>query len=692
MSDTDLFFRLSDDKLRRRALWAGAALSLSLLMPYEIIEDQPQFLWQLFGELPTSGVVAAVVEVLAGVTIIAARYLVKDAVAFAMTVLAAMFGAFVCNRVGTDASAWGLLPLPQSFASRATLALVAIAFTAAGTSVAHRAYLRRTSRLLIYGAIGIAAMFYLWPGRGRAPALLIYDHLCVVADLPGFRFQIGALTMAAVALWPALTTLSGLIYVRRPPASSMSLLPMATLFGFPLILMMMLFAWFARSNPGSALYAAMGAALEITAVLVLLSGALEVLAVEPERTPIARRAAALCSAALVVITASMWWVALPPEKGLRWEVGATKPAADVLFRDAVAGWSRARGRWHARVRRGVGAARARAELRERSVALVASARDIDPALAEALEEMVAVGERTEISSRAWYAAVGRVNEACRQSGLPYYLDPSVRVKRTKDGLSHHVSTTSFVVVRARRFEVDTEIFGTLHVRGLRGRSGEHRIGLLGLSRDVQPYALVAMEAAAEHTQTLTEMVQRNTPRCGRTFEEATDAIFARCGTLLSEMVATGGLHEAVVAKVERHELQHQIDGPLLPLATGVLAKLGGYADDAQERANRELSAFLAQLTARSSLVHVGLIDPLRFALLDDRGTYHHAAVLMFEALGRRSIRGPSGRVDAAHLSPVFAELADMSADTLRERAATAWEAAFGEELAPVELLDTSPDP
>jgi hypothetical protein len=704
VSETELFFRLSEDKLRRRATWAGAALSLSLLMPYEIIDDQPQFLWQLFGELPASAVVAAVAEVVAGLLIIAARYLVRDAVPFAMTVLAAMFGAFICSRIGADASAWGLLPLPRSFAARATLALIAMAGTAAGTSLAYRERSRRASTVFIVGSIVVALLFYSWPGRGRAPAMLIAQHLSVLGDLPGFRFQLGTLTLGVVALWPAIITLSGLYYVRRPPQSaSTSLLPIVALFGFPLILMMLLFAWYARTNPGAALFPALGAALEITAVLALTSGAFEMLGqgvlseVPPmsRRTPEStiKRAARICSGALIALTIGMWWISRPPDKGVRWELGEASPEADELFGERVVKWSRARWNWHVSVQRD-SAAKSLENMREQGRALVDAAEPVDAGLAAALAEMIATGERLDASSRGWYRAVAHVNAASRDARLPYYLDPEVSIRKSSDGLIRQFAAHTYRVVRARRFDVDGEAFSTLHVRRLRKRRGGHRAALLGLSRDVQPFALVVVEANAEHLLELRQLAGDGdrTPRCGRTFEEEGDAILARCGSLLVDVLAEPTVNEAVTAKVERHELQHQIDGPLLPMATSVLEKLGGYADAAQERVNRELSAYLAQLTSQQSPVHVGLVVPLRFVLLHNRGTYHHAAVLMFEALGGRRIRDARGRIQTSLLAPVFEELVALSEQALRERAADAWERLFDDELPPVVFLDEQHSP
>lgn len=698
-SAAELFYRLSEDKLRKRSLWAGAALSLSLVMPYEIIEEQPQFLWQLFAELPPSGIVAALAEIVMGWLIVVARFKVRDASAFALVVITAMLGAFVCNKLGSDASTWGLLPLPVSFASRATLALIAMSATAAGTSLAHRRHSRVASTGLIVIGVLVMLVFYSWPGRGRAPGLGIVDNLRVVGDLPGFRFQLGAITLLVVALWPAFVTLLGLVYVRRPPTSAATLLPFVALFGFPLIVMMLLFARFARTNPGSALFAAMGAAVEITAVLALVSAALEMLGEglagrlpRSSQKPV-RRAANVCSVAFFTLGVGMWWLARPPDKGVAWELGEASREADALFGERVLAWSRARWAWDTSVRRGP-SARALVTMRERGKRVLAEAEPIDAGLAHALGAMIDTGQRLDASSRAFYRAVGDVNAACRAAKLPYYLDPEVSVHKTKDGLWRRFAVDPFRVVRARRFDVDGETYGTLHVRGFGERRGGHRVGLLGLSRDVQPFALVAVEASARHLDELSQMAGPDvaTPRCGRTFETNGDAVLARCGALLAEMLAAPTLTDALAGQVERHELQHQIDGPLLPLAPSVMEKLAGHADAAQARVNRELSAYVAQLTSPTSPVHVGLIVPLRFALLDTRGVYHHAAVLLFEGMGARRVRTARGRVDPALLASVFDELTALDEAALRARAQKTWAALFHDDLAEVRLLDESSAP
>ena len=51
----------------------------------------------------------------------------------------------------------------------------------------------------------------------------------------------------------------------------------------------------------------------------------------------------------------------------------------------------------------------------------------------------------------------------------------------------------------------------------------------------------------------------------------------------------------LLALTQRHELQHQIDGPHLPEASAVLNEMRSYSDEAVDEVNRELSAYLSEL-------------------------------------------------------------------------------------------------
>ncbi len=696
MSEAELFYRLSEDRLRQRALWAGGAIALSVLMPYEVIDNQPQFIWQLFAELPPSGVIAGLMPLATGAVIIAARRWCARSASLAIAVIAALCAHAVVHRLGADASAWGLLPLPASFMGRTGLALAALGATAAGANLAFRPATRAPSRWLLIGALLCALVFYLLPGRGEAPGTMVWRMLAVLGDMPTLRFQLGILTVAVVALWPAILALIGLWHLRRPPARSFSGISMAALFGFPLILMMLLFSWYVRSSPGSALFGAFGAALEISAVLALFAAAAEALGDAvfsgerdvpmPDGWP-AKKTAALAGAAVIAVAGLQWWLARPPDKGVAWTLSAATADGDRLFGELVVSWSDARYVWDRQVREDSSASLL-LEVKKRGRDMVEAGQAIDPALGAALDALASAAWRLDTSSRAWYRLVADVNGAARDASLPYYLDPQVSIRKTKDGLERSFVVDSYRVEQVHRWQVDGAPHATLFVRGFGTLRGGHALGLLGFSRDVQRFALVVVEAGEAHVAELLAMAAADPPRCGEAFDSDADRVSLRCGEQLGAMVSdVGRATDAVLAKVERHELQHQIDGPLLRIARPVLRKLAGYADETQERVNRELSAYVAQLSADSPLPKLGLVIPLRFALLQDRGIYHHAAVLMFEAMAGTEIRDARGRVQPARLGEVFDGLMALDDDALRARAAEVWQELFGDPLPRVERMD-----
>ena len=691
MSESELFYRLSEDRLRRRCLWAGGAIAASVLLPYEVIDNQPQFLWQLFDELPLSGVIAGLGPLICGAVIIAARSLTKRASSLAIIVLCALTASALSHKLGADASAWGLLPLPKSFTGSAGLALVALALVAAGSNLAFRPATRKVSRALIYTSIVAALAFYAWPGRGEAPGVTVLRSLSVIGDVPTFRFQLGLITLAIVALWPALMALFGLIYIWRPPTRSFSGMSMAALAGFPLILMMLLFSWYVRASPGSALFGAFGAALEISAVLSLIAAAAETLGealFSGEEIPMPEgwspvKMLAASGVLLSLVAALQWWLSRPPEKGITWTLSTPTESGDKLFGELVVAWSDARWVWDRRVRRDSSATEL-LEVKKHGRDMVVAGEAIDTEVGAALKELSRAAYRLDTSSRGWYRLVGNVNAACRQSGVPYYLDPRVTLYKTADGLRRSFVVDSYRVEKVQRWGVDGVPHATLHVRGFGTLRAGHRLGLLGFSRDNQPFALVVMDSGDAHLKDLQKMASSDPPACGEGFDNARTLASLRCGEVLAGLMDNA--QAAVIADVERHELQHQIDGPLLTIARPVLRKLAGYTDDAQDRVNRELSAYVAQITVQGADNKLGLILPFRFALLDDRGTYHHAAVLMFEALGERSIRNARGDVDPPKLVEVFDALIALSSDGLRARAAEAWEDLFGDPLPDVKPL------
>ncbi|MCA9618667.1 MAG: hypothetical protein KC731_06590 [Myxococcales bacterium] len=690
MSDGELFYRLSAERLRSRCRIGGLILALGLVWPYEVVDEQPQLLWQIFYKLPPSAVIAAVAPALVGITLVVLERILKRTTSLAVVTLTSLVGLALLRRIGADAAAWELLPLPASLVDRAGLALLALAATAAGSNLSHREATRPSARVLLLLGFAAAVVFYAWPGRGEAVGLTVTRALASLGDMPTFRHQLGLLTLGTVALLPALVSTAGLLHLRRPAPRPLATLGLVALFGMPLLLVMLLFAWYLRASPGAAFFGAFGAALEISAALGLLAAALEVLGRSNDRaegeTP--HRRVVLGSAAVAAtLLAAQVWLARPPDKGVQWTLGAPTAAADQLFGEHIPAWSEARRRWERRLEVANGASEL-LDVKRRAAAMAEAGAGVDPRLAQAVGALGRAAYEPDISARRWYRLVAEVNGAVRTSGLPYYLDPQISIAKTGEGLRRHFVVDSYRVERVRRWSADGAEVAALFVRGFAARQAGHRVGaLLGFSRDRQRFALVVLDAGEQHREELEAMASADPPNCGDALGPEERAASLVCGRALAAMVARGSLGEVALAGVERHELQHQLDGPLLPLASVVRKKLAGYAAEAQDRTNRELSAYLAELTSPTGPVALGLVVPFRFALLQRRGTYHHAAVLLFEALAQRRVRDAGRHVDPTTLGEVFQELADEGDEALRRRAAEAWARLYGRDLPALELID-----
>src|SRR5262249_16278730 len=154
-----------------------------------------------------------------------------------------------------------------------------------------------------------------------------------------------------------------------------------------------------------------------------------------------------------------------------------------------------------------------------------------------------------------------------------------------EGLKRRFVVHAYELEAIHRWRVDDRPFATLIVRGLGSRRASHF--RLGFSRDMDPFALVVADEVQTYGDDLDKDAGRDA-RCGVPLQgdSEIDAALAGCGQALEIARARvdAGLRDAVLASTERHELQHQIDGPHLPLAPAVAELLAGYAKASQDRA------------------------------------------------------------------------------------------------------------
>ena len=702
--ERELFFGMAAERLRRHCRWAAVVLALSFAIPYEHVDGVPQFLWQILGELPPAAILAAFSTTVAGIAIFVATFVVKRPSTLALVVLAALAAGWLLEQLGADRAAWDVLPLPESLTDRPLAMLLGLASVGAGMNLAFKPHTRRAGRITLVAAAVLIAAFYLWPAQGEAPVTTLFRLVLLLPALPGFRYVLGYSLILLVATFPAFIALLGLFVALSPPVREPRLMSRVATFGFPALLGFFVFRSLLLTFGDSSLPATVGGVALLAALLGALSASLEVLIEvsvlrghEPGTgpAPIARFAA-IAGASVILLSLAQWVLARPPEKGVEWKLSPTTPAGDAAFGQPLETWSRVRLRWDDRVR-DASSASEMVELKAAERDVKQRARALDPKVSAAVTALLAESQDLDLAGRRWFRLVADVNEANRVAGLPYYVDPSVIMYQTEDGLRRRFSVHGYRIERVRPVRVGSESFATLHVKRL--GAARHGHGRLGFSRDLQPFALVVLDEIEPVEKELVQIAELDPPTCAapgsaldlRSLLEPGVAVMSigaiahekpmlECGRALADFVKKdrAALLPALIAHTERHELQHQIDGPHLPLSEAVLDRMGGYAPQAQELVNRELSAYVAELTAADAPPKLGLLTLLRFVRARRGSALHHISVLAVEALVDR---------EDTDLDAAFSELFALDDESLRKRAAEAWERLYDTDLPALERVE-----
>lgn len=699
---TSLFYALSAARLRSRAQWAALVLVFSILLPYEVIDGTPQWSWQIFGELPLAAVIAAIAPTLAGIAILLSRRFTERSTSLGFAVLASLATAAAAIKIGADAAAWDVLRLPSSFTERPTFAVLAMALAGAAANLTFKAHARKASRWLFAAAGAAAAVWYLWPARGEAPLTTLFRAFRHIDDLPNVRYQIGLVTIALFVLWPLFVVLFSLVHLKWPARGEQSIAGLFATFGMPAWIVFLVYRAVIMAAAQVEAITMLGAAALLAAVLALLTASCEVLVdaiTSPpqiegnEMSGVASQeapgltwkhalAASIGASALVLVAQTI--LALPPKKGVEWKLNPPTRDAEKLFAELVPTWSDAHLAWSVKLRMpGAGASGAEELVAAKGAAreVDSAARGVDAGLATALSALTHQDD-LDVAGRRWYRLVAEVNEASRKAGVPFYLDPSVRMWSTKDGLVRTFRVSSYRIEAVHPVKVGGRDFATLQVRALGPVAGHG--ARLGFSRDLQPFALVVLDVIEREEADDRALVEKDDPRCGGVaFDLDVNHALSTCGKALRAIIDDPKIEfrQAITEQTERHELQHQVDGPHLPLSSQVLSRMTGYAESAQRQANRELSAYVAELTSKAP-PKLGILHLVPFALIARGGPEHHVAVILLSALTKRPIPQVDREegVDPKPLAEALDELLAMDDAEIRARAAALWKNAFGRSL------------
>jgi hypothetical protein len=666
-------------------------LVASILIPYEVVGGHGVFVWSVLPELDAAARIAALAPALAGlfVALLGVRtkrregILIERATSRAIAVLAAFVAANGALWIGRKSSAFGVLPLPDSLTTRPAPFVAVFALTAAGAALRFHPRARRAGSVLLCASVAAALAFYLWPSRAEIPARTIARAVVAVATLPDVRFQIGYGMLLLLVLGPMVVALLGVFYVRRVPAREHPGISIAAVWGMPGLMLLFVYRAFLAGGMGAQTWATAFVALVLLAVVAPLAAALEVLALgltagEREyggaRPAMAGGAAAAVVAALLVTT---YVLGRPAPKGVDWKLGAPTPEWDKALGDLLPSWEHARlvRDGHAHAEQGTGAeAQVATRARARALVAAAKAQPNGKDFAAALETLAGEVDDLELSGRAFGRLVAEANDASRRGELPYYLDPSIRIRTSEQGTSRLFYITPYRVEEVHGYRVGSDRFATLIVAPMTGEPHTH----LGFSRDRDPFALVLRSEVRWYASRFAE----GGDLCGPPSRTDRASEMARCRAALAKVRDRLGddLERAILAATERHELEHQIDGPHLPLSSAVAELMAGFADEAQDRANRELSAYLAEMTTRDAPPPLTLLHLFPFGVISRGGAEHRVAVLLLETLSGKKLRFGARDVDPETYTQAFEEQVGRGDDELRAAARRAYRAHFGVEL------------
>ena len=650
-------------RLQRVVRAASCVLMLSILLPFEVEHGTPWFVWELAAVLPWAAFVSRLLPSVVGLALFAASWGGMAAPRLAIVVaggLATVFG--VCYFDGAS-WIWDPLPLPESWTHVSIGALIALSLGVATTSPAVS-----SARRVRAGAarFGVRTRCYVWLVAIVGGIAVAHRPARAGSSPQVHRWQdgLGAVVLSLIILWPVGVVLAGWAHFG---CGLHKKIPVRVVI-FPLCLILFVYRSLIGWQTPAGTLTAVGNMVVLASVVALLSRMVSTVVLVSVGLPWKRERGTLWLVAGVVVVTIGLQLLLPNHERAPevWRLDETSPESEQFFGKLLPRWNDAQRRFS--LEDGT-----QDSVEEASAKAQESANRIDQDLGAAFVALSREVDDGGVSTRRWYARVTALNEASRKRGLPYYVDPTeVVVRLTAKRPWFRLDTWRIEAVG--RFEWGGSSVDALHVRSMTPERG--RPAVLGLTRDQQDVAIISLNEIERYARGLEELGRMEPPRCTKAAGKD-GAASESCGQLLGEVVATGGLRSGLIAVIERHEVQHQLDGEL-PRAPLVLDRLGVLGRPLQSRVNRELSAHLAEMTTPRASARIGLVRTYRQLLLGG-AVERQVAQLVLEAL--------HGLCDGeACMDEAFEELSRLGDGALRERAVVAWGEQYGGELAAVRRL------
>jgi hypothetical protein len=672
-----LTYDSSAARLRAACRLGGAVLLASPLLPFQLVDGQPIFIWEILGELHPATVVAVLVPALAGIILlVASRKLARPSLLAFLTLL--VLGTWsLLSKLGADAAAWDVSNLPESLNRRVELYVLSIALSGASLRLLAEPAAARASRIVAGVAVTTGLIFGAWPGEGEAPLQTCWRFVGALASIPDLRLVLGYGLVLTIAVFPLLAAAVALSRSLSGRGSHTALVAELTTFGAPALLFALALRNVLATFGDVSVVVTTAIASALAALLGLMARSLELLALwgtgvgassDHESSPRPRRFVRSASAVALLSVLAVFALSRPVRKGIDWQLGSRSEKADQLFGELMPAWAQSRARWSLNTKTTASAAEL-AEARAAANQILRASRELNPELGRAVAELVQGASELDLAGRRWFRLVENVNETSRAARLPYYVDPGLSAAPHAGRVERLFLLHPYRVEAVRPANADGLGYALLAVRRLgKARDNHDR---LGFSRDLQPFALVVLDEIESYSMSLDDFARRDPAVC--VDSDTPRPELSSCGALLQRLSPS---LQQVRRLVERHELQHQIDGPELSHSPAVLKALAGYERAAIDQVNRELSAYLAELVTEEVSPKLALVHVMPFLRARPGSSLHFVVHLELAALA-------SERHEAAlsdDPKAIFDQLAALPDPELRQRARAAYEGLFHAEL------------
>ena len=664
-------------RLRAACRIGGIVLLASPLLPFQLVDGQPIFIWEILGELHPATAVAVLVPELAGALLLLASYKLARPSLLAFLTLLVLGSWSLISQLGADAAAWDVSTLPDSLNRRVELYVLGIALSGASLRLLAEPAARRASRIVAGLALATALIFGVWPGEGEAPLQTCWRFLGALAQMPDLRLLLGYGLVLTIAVFPLVAAAVALSSSLSGRGAHTALVAELTTFGAPALLFALALRNVLATFGDISVVVTTAIASALAALLALTARSLELLALwatglgassDYECSPRPQRFVRLAAALSLVSALGVLWLARPVEKGVDWPLGSRSDKADQLFGELMPAWAQSRARWSVRVKTAASAAEL-AEARFAANQILRASRELNPELARAVAELVQSGSALDLAGRRWFHLIEAVNEASRRARLPYYLDPGLSAAPHEGRVERLFLLHPYRVEAVRPARAGGLGYALLAVRRLGEARDNH--DRLGFSRDHQPFALVVLDEIEAYSSSLDDFARRKPATC--IDADAALPELATCGAVLQTLSPN---LQQVRRLVERHELQHQIDGPELTRAPAVLEALAGYEHAAIDQVNRELSAYMAELVTEQVSPKLALVHVMPFLAARAGSSLYFVVHLELCALARDGQKAALFEDSRA----IFDELSRLSDAELRSRARAAYERLFHADL------------